>query len=105
MLLINFFRESHYVTIPLRYNSLIIIIFIVVVIKSLNHICLFVTPSTIACQALRSMGVPRQEYWSGLPFPPPRDLPNPGIELTSPALAGRFFTADTPRGVLLAVPE
>jgi len=41
------------------------------------------------------MGFPRQEYWSGLPFPPPRDLPDPGIELkslVSPAMAGRFFT-------------
>ena len=41
------------------------------------------------------MGFSHQEYWSGLPFPPPRDLPNPGIELTSlmsPALAGRLFT-------------
>ena len=43
-----------------------------------------------------SMGFSRQEYWSGLPCPPPRDLPDPGIEpvsLPSPALAGRFFTA------------
>ena len=38
------------------------------------------------------MGLSRQEYWSGLPFPPPRDLPDPRIEPTSPALAGRFFT-------------
>ena len=42
------------------------------------------------------MGFPRQEYWSGLPFPPPGDLPDPGIKpasFVSPALAGRFFTA------------
>ena len=45
-----------------------------------------VTPWTVAHQALLSMGFPRQEYWSGLPFPSPRDLPNPGIELWSPAL-------------------
>ena len=38
----------------------------------------------------------RQEYWSGLPFPPPEDLPDPGIELTSPALAGGFFTTEPP---------
>jgi len=38
------------------------------------------------------MGFPRQERWSGLPFPPPGDLPGPGIEPTSPALAGGFFT-------------
>ena len=51
---------------------------------------LFATPWTVACQAPLSMGFPKQEYWSGLPFPAPGDLPNPGIELTSlvsPALA------------------
>ena len=49
----------------------------------------------IAFQGPLSMGFSRQEYWRGLSFPPPRDLPNPGIKpmsLTSPALAGRFFT-------------
>ena len=42
------------------------------------------------------MGFPGQEYWSGLPFPSPGDLPNSGIEPTSPALAGEFFTAEPP---------
>ena len=51
----------------------------------------FVTPWTIARQAL-SMGFLRQEYWSGLPFPLPGDLPHSGIEYVSPALACRFFT-------------
>ena len=41
------------------------------------------------------MGFPRQEYWSGLPFPPPGDLPDPGIEPASPVLAGVFFTTVT----------
>ena len=45
-----------------------------------------VTPWTVACQAPRSMGFSRQEYWSGLPFPSPGDLPDPGIEPASPAL-------------------
>ena len=44
------------------------------------------TPWTIACQAPLSIGFSRQEYWSGLPFPSPGDLPDPGIELGSPAL-------------------
>ena len=43
-----------------------------------------------------SMGFPRQEYWSGLPFPPPGDLPDSGIKPASPALAGRFFTTEPP---------
>ena len=47
-------------------------------------------------QASLSMGFPRQEYWSGLPFPSPEDLPHPGIEPTPPALAGGFFTTEPP---------
>ena len=46
----------------------------------------FVTPWTVACLALLSMGFSRQEYWTGLPFPSPGALPNPGIESRSPAL-------------------
>ena len=56
------------------------------------------TPWTVACQAPLSMGFSRQEYWSGLPFPPPDDVPDSGIEPTSPvspALAGGFFTTVT----------
>ena len=44
------------------------------------------TPWTVACQSPLSLGFPRQEYWTGLPFPSPEDLPNPGIEPESPAL-------------------
>ena len=47
---------------------------------------------TVALQAPLSMGFSRLEYWSGLPFPPPGDLPNSEIEPKSPVLAGRFFT-------------
>ena len=54
------------------------------------------TPWTVDCQAPFSTELPRQEYWSGLPFPAPGDLPGPGIELVSPALKGRFFTAELP---------
>ena len=49
-------------------------------VKSLSHVRLFATPWTIAYQAPPSMGFSGQEYWSGLPFPSPEDLPNPGIE-------------------------
>ena len=58
----------------------------------LMSVRLFTTPWTVAYQTSPSMGFSRQEYWSGLPFPIPGDFPNPGIELISPALAGRFFT-------------
>ena len=53
-------------------------------------------PWTVARQAPLSMGFQRQEYWSGLPFPSPGDLPDPGIEPTSPALVGEFFTTEPP---------
>ena len=50
----------------------------------------------VACQTSQSLGFPKQEYWSRVPFAPPGDLPNPGIEPTSPALVGRFFTTMPP---------
>ena len=62
----------------------------------LSHVQIFATPWTVAHQAPLFMGFPRQEYWSGLPFPSAGDLPNPGIEPESPALAGRFFTTEPP---------
>ena len=67
----------------------------------LNHfgrVQLLATPWTVAHQAHLSMAFSRQEYWSGLPGSPPRDLPNPGMEptsLMSPALAGGFFTTSS----------
>ena len=60
-----------------------------------SHVQLFATLWTVARQVSLSMGFSRQEYWSGLPFPSPGALPNPGIEpasFVSPVLAGRFFT-------------
>ena len=55
-------------------------------VKSLSRVQLFMTPRTVAYQVPLSMGFSRQEYWSGLPFPSPGNLPNPGIEPESPAL-------------------
>ena len=55
----------------------------------------FVTLWTAAHQAQPSMEFPRQEYWNGLPFPSPGDLPNPGIEPVSPVLADGFFTTES----------
>ena len=56
----------------------------------------FVIPWTVACQALLPMGFPGQGYWTGLPFPSPGDLLNPGIEPASPALEGELFITETP---------
>ena len=69
----------------------------------LSHVQLFETPWIVAHQAPLSMEFSRQEYWSGLPFPSPGDLPDPEVEpafLVFPALAGRFFTT-----ALLGKPE
>ena len=65
--------------------------------QSLSHVWLLAAPWTVTHQAPLSIGFPRQEYWSGLPFPFLGDFPNPGIEPASPespALAGRYFTPE-----------
>ena len=62
----------------------------------LSCVQLFLTPGTVAHQAPLSMEFSMQEYWSGLPFSSPGDLPDPGIKLVSPALAGRSFPTEPP---------
>ena len=61
-------------------------------------------PWTVAHQAPLSTGFPRQEYWNGLPFPSRGDLPDPGIEPVSPALAGGFFTTESPGKPSIIIP-
>ena len=62
-----------------------------------TQLCLtLATPWTVSQQPSLSMGFPRQESWSGFPFPPLGDLPDPGIKLMSPASAGRFLTTEPP---------
>ena len=61
-----------------------------------SHVQLFVTPRTIVLQAHPSMGFPRQEYWSGLPFHSPGDLPDPRIEPGSPALQADYLPSEPP---------
>ena len=65
-------------------------------VKWLSRVRLFAIPRTIARQAPPSMGFSRQEYWSGLPSPSPGDLPDPGIELWSPALQADALTSEPP---------
>ena len=67
--------------------------------QPLSRVWLFATPWTVTHQPPLPLEFSRQEYWSGLPFPTPGDLPNPGIEptsLASPELAGKFFTTEPP---------
>ena len=78
-----------------NYLQLRPILFCARMLSRFNHVQLFVTPWTVAFHVPLSMGFSRQEYCSGLPCPPPGDLPDPGIKplsLVSPALAGGVFT-------------
>ena len=68
--------------------------------QSLSCAQLFGTLWTIAPQTSLSRRFSRQEYWNGLPFPPPGDLSNPGVKHASPALAGWFFTTEPPGKLL-----
>ena len=70
-------------------------------VKSLSRVRLVTTPWTVAFQAPLSMGFSRQEYWSGLPFPLPGELPDPGIEPGSPALEANALTSEPPGKPLL----
>ena len=66
------------------------------VVQLLSRLRLFfMTPWTVACQAPLSMRFSRQEYWSGLPFPFPENIPNPGMEPQTPTLAGRLFSTES----------
>ena len=64
--------------------------------RSLSRVQLFGTPWAVACQAPLSMGFSRQEYWSGLPFPSPRDLPDPWIKPESPSLQADSLPSESP---------
>ena len=71
-------------------------------VKSLSRVRLFAIPWTVAYQASQSVGFSRQEYWSGLPFPSPGDLPNPGIEPRSPALQADALASEPPAALSLS---
>ena len=70
-------------------------------VKSLSRVRLFATPWTVAYWASPSMGFSRQRYWSGLPFPSPEDLPDPGIKPRSPALQAGALPSEPLLGMLL----
>ena len=71
--------------------------------KSHSRVQLFATLWTVAHQAPQSTGFSRQEYWSGLPFPSPEDLPDPGIEPMSPALQADALTSEPPEKPLKGI--
>ena len=95
-----FLLLQHKLPFPLKLfflgSSLLLNSLCAYMLSHFSHVQLFSTPWSVAHQAPRSMGFSRQEYWSGLPCPPPGDLPDPGMgptSLMSPALGGEFFTA------------
>ena len=73
-------------------------------VKSLSRVRLFAIPSTVVYQASPFMGFSRQEYWSGLPFPFPGDLPDLGIEPRSPALQADALPSEPPGNTTLKHP-
>ena len=77
-----------------RYRCVCVCVCVCTHARTLSCVQLFAMPWTAAHHAALSVGLSWQEYWSGLPCPPPGDLPEPGIEPTSPALAGGFFTTE-----------
>ena len=87
---------NHYV---IYLNNVMVVV--EVVVQSLSCVQLFVNPWTVALQAPLAMGFPRQEYWSGLPFPSLGDLPDPGIELGSPTLWADALPSEPPGSKLL----
>ena len=95
-------KEESFQQIVLRQLSVCVCVCVCVRVRthvqSLSHVRIFATLWMVAGQAPLSVGFFRQEHWSGLPFPPPGDLPHPGMEpmsLMSPASAGRFFTTSS----------
>ena len=93
---------------PLAHRPLFAFALNTCVLSCFNHVWLFATLWTVAHRAPLSMGFSRQEYWSGLSWPPPEDLPNPGVEPTSPvfpASAGSSLPLAPPGNSLVFVLE
>ena len=85
-------------------QTYVLLLLLLLLLSHFSCVRFCVTLWTAAHQAPLSMGFSRQEYWSGLPCPPPGDLPDPGFEPASlsPALAGGFFTTGATRASLVA---
>ena len=84
-----------------KLNNNLCSLVVKVKMKVLSLVRVFATPWTIACQAPPSMGFPREEYWNGLPFPSPGDLPDPGIEPGCPALQADSLPSEPPGNIFI----
>ena len=85
-------RNQHHTANQLR-------VAVAVAVTRFSRVRLFATLWTVALQAPLSVGLSRQEYWSGLPCPPPRDLPDPGMDPGSPALQADSLLSEPPVGI------
>ena len=88
---ISAYNKSNLIENKNKYMLLLLLL-----LSHFSRVLPFATPWTIAYQAPQSMGFSRQEYWSGLPFPSPGDLPDPGIEPRSPTLQADALTSEPP---------
>ena len=94
--IIQLLRQTWYLNQAAKVARHLLLISMSEWVKSLSRVRLFATPWTVAHQVPPSMGISRQEYWSGLPFPSPGDLRNPGIEPRSPVLQADALTSEPP---------
>ena len=92
----NLTVKKRFLWVALKKTALFQLVVVKVKVKSLSHVRLFATLWTVAHQAPPSIGFSRQEHWNELPFPSPRDLPDPGIEPRSPALQADALPSEPP---------
>ena len=91
-------NQHHTANQPRAAAGVAAVVAVAVAVSRFSRVRLFATLWTVALQAPLSMGLSRQEYWSGLPCPPPGDLPDPGMEPGSPALQADFLLSEPPVG-------
>ena len=103
---LSYHRNIYYIFVYTYLYILYICIIGMVKVKLLSRVQLFASSWTVAYQAPQSMDFSRQEYWSGLPFPSPGDLPNPGIQPGSPSLQADALPSEPPgkQEVLITTP-
>ena len=91
-------NQHHTANQPRAAAGVAAVVAVAVAVSRFSRVRLFATLWTVALQAPLSVGLSRQEYWSGLPCPPPGDLPDPGMEPGSPALQADFLLSEPPVG-------
>ena len=91
-------NQHHTANQPRAAAGVAAVVAVAAAVSRFSRVRVFATLWTVALQAPLSVGLSRQEYWSGLPCPPPGDLPDPGMEPGSPALQADFLLSEPPVG-------